>query len=259
MPQLQILHTEYLDYYKKKQPITLLKHLNKLKTKIGERNLFNFYNTQSSCYSSQIEGNIIDFDSFLKYKLSGMNTNPKSFAEIEDLIKGYEYAQKHVLNLKNLLKAHEISRATVIENPKYRGVFRDKEVYIVGNGKVVYTSAAEKKVNAEISKLINDIALLTKRELSLTETFYYASMIHLVFEKIHPFADGNGRMGRLLEKWFLAESIGKHAWLINSEKLYHQRQQSYYKNIHIGKTYEDLNFDLCLPFLLMLPMALRTK
>jgi Fic family protein len=84
-------------------------------------------------------------------------------------------------------------------------------------------------------------------------------MIHLCFVKIHPFADGNGRTARLLEKWFLASHLGTKAWYIASEKLYQTRLKSYYKNVDIGKTYESLNYDLSIPFLLMLPMALRIK
>ncbi|MBL0098191.1 MAG: Fic family protein [Bacteroidetes bacterium] len=34
-------------------------------------------------------------------------------------------------------------------------------------------------------------------------------MIHLVFVKIHPLNDGNGRSARLIEKWFLAQKLGK--------------------------------------------------
>jgi len=36
------------------------------------------------------------------------------------------------------------------------------------------------------------------------EVFYYVSLVHLAFVKIHRFIDGNGRIGWLLEKWFLA-------------------------------------------------------
>lgn len=94
-------------------------------------------------------------------------------------------------------------------------------------------------------------------DLSNKEIFYYASLIHLIFEKIHPFMDGNGRAGRLLEKWFLAEKLGKSAWSIQSEKYYAKHKAAYYQKIHIGYNYYALKMENCIPFLLMLPMALN--
>ncbi|WP_220392957.1 Fic family protein [Chitinophaga lutea] len=44
-------------------------------------------------------------------------------------------------------------------------------------------------------------------------------MIHLVFVKIHPRADGNGRSARLLEKWFLAVKLGKRHGLYNRKSI----------------------------------------
>jgi Fic family protein len=111
-------------------------------------------------------------------------------------------------------------------------------------------------VKEEISKLFSDIKELISRELSYKEIFYYASMIHLLFEKIHPFMDGNGRAGRLLEKWFLSEKIGENAWSIESEKYYARHRAEYYKKIHIGYNYYTLKMEQCVPFLLMLPMSL---
>ena len=84
-------------------------------------------------------------------------------------------------------------------------------------------------------------------------------MIHLVFLKIHPFEDGNGRTARLLEKWFLAEKMGEKAWYIPSEQYYYQHLSEYYRNVHIGQDYESLNFDRCLPLLWMLPDSLSSK
>lgn len=82
--------------------------------------------------------------------------------------------------------------------------------------------------------------------------FYYASLIHLVFVKIHPFQDGNGRAARLIEKWFLLEKPGVIAYSIQLEKNYYQNLEAYYHNIKIlGLEYENLDFKKSLDFLLM--------
>jgi Fic family protein len=74
---------------------------------------------------------------------------------------------------------------------------------------------------------------------------------------IHPFADGNGRSARLLEKWFLAEKLGAKAWQLPSEKFYVGNMQRYFLNLRrLGESLDTLNYDLSLPFLAMLPKCL---
>jgi Fic family protein len=60
--------------------------------------------------------------------------------------------------------------------------------------------------------LFGDIDTLLSSECDTLDIWYYAAMIHLVFVHIHPFSDGNGRMARLLEKWFLASKLGHVYW-----------------------------------------------
>ena len=110
-----------------------------------------------------------------------------------------------------------------------------------------------------MDKLLDDMATLLNAGLSIDEVFYFAAMIHLVFVKIHPFADGNGRTARLLEKWFIAAALGMEAWKIQSEKLYQTHLKAYYDGLDIGKEYGLVDYDLAFPFLKMLPMALRVK
>ncbi len=121
----------------------------------------------------------------------------------------------------------------------------------------VYMAVEPEFVNEELDKLFADIETLTKQSVNATHAFYYASIIHLWVAMIHPFADGNGRAARLAEKWFLSRTIGKVTWAIQSEKWYWDHRQEYYQNIALGYNYYALKWERCLPFLMMLPEALK--
>ena len=111
-----------------------------------------------------------------------------------------------------------------------------------------------------MDKLFQDINSLIKVELNPFQVLYYASLVHLVFVKIHPFQDGNGRTARLLEKWFLLENIGQKASSIQLEKNYFKRIKDYYSNIRkLGLKYEDLNYHNSLDFLLMTATGIDNK
>jgi Fic family protein len=112
------------------------------------------------------------------------------------------------------------------------GRVRTGNMYVTTpDGRIEYVATAPHVVEAELEKFFADVALLLSTELTLHGIFYFAALLHLVFVKIHPFDDGNGRCARLLEKWFLAAKLGEKAWLIQSEKQYYMQHQTYYANI----------------------------
>ena len=131
---------------------------------------------------------------------------------------------------------------------------------INSNDQIEYVATSPEKVHFELEKLFDDIKTLQTKELNSFEIFYYASLIHLVFVKIHPFQDGNGRTARLIEKWFLLQKIGETANSIQLEKNYYTKLKDYYNNIKkLGLEYEELNYKKSLDFILMTVESLNEK
>ena len=124
--------------------------------------------------------------------------------------------------------------------------------------RIEYVACEPDKVKSEWNKLFRDIKKLRKANLDILEVFYYAAFIHLIFLKIHPLQDGNGRTARLIEKWFLKEKIGQEAISIELEKNYYSNKPKYYDNIRdIGLEYKKLDYSKSLNFLLMTINSLK--
>lgn len=221
---------------------------------------FQFYNSVSSVYSSKIEGENIDFDSFYKHKFLNIKYKPDYTKKSDDLVLAYEFTLDNPLNLDNVLKTHSIlSRNLLPKN--HRGLIRNNPMFVLNaDDRIEYVAADPKIVKSEIDKLFSDISFLLQETLSLPETFYYAAYIHLVFVKIHPFQDGNGRTARLLEKWFLIEKLSKNIVSIELEKNYYKNLSDYYKNIKkLGLEYIDLDYSQSLDFLTMTISGLKIQ
>lgn len=218
---------------------------------------FSFYTSVSAVYSSKIEGEDIELDTYVKHKRFGIPFLPDHTQKTDDLYGAYQFAKANTCDRNNLLEAHRMLTSHILPEGR-RGRVRTGNMYVTTtDGKIDYVAASPFIVEAELDKLFGDLAKLLAMDLSLAEVFYFAAMLHLVFVKIHPFDDGNGRCARLLEKWFLAQKLGEKAWLIQSEKNYYAHHRTYYQNIRLlGLEYESLDYGAALPFLLMLPGAI---
>lgn len=254
--ELQLLRYDFFESYKKQLNVNLEMQFAEIEEKKDAVGGFDFYLASASTYSSNIEGNSVDFDTYFKNKTFNLSLKPKEMGEIDDLIEGYMFAQENEISLKTILQAHKIFAKNIMSSKKDIGAIRKTKVGVGSGGVLIYLAIEPEFVEEELRKLFQDIKLLSKEKLSFEEIFYFASMIHLVFVNIHPFADGNGRATRLLEKWFLATKLGSRGWNIQSEKNYFENRNSYYKNLQLGGNYFVINYSLCIPFLLMLPQSL---
>ena len=258
--KLKILSENYLMRYKQKLSDTPDELLLKMDKKKIQVDYFQFYNSVSSVYSSKIEGEDIDFDSFFKHKFMNIKFKPNYTKKADDLYSAYEFILNNKLSGQNIINIHKIISNNLLPKDQ-QGFIRNNPMFVLNNNdEIEYVASEPAIVKSELNKLFSDIEYLTKKELDSYEIFYFASLIHLVFVKIHPFQDGNGRTARLIEKWFLIEKLGKEAINIPSEKHYYSNLKDYYNNIKkIGFEYEELNYNYCIDFLLMLPNSMKNK
>jgi Fic family protein len=253
---LTLVPSQLLASYMAEVPVGLQQAFDALVDAEISTDNFSFYTSVSSVFSSKIEGEEIELDSYIKHKKFGIEFLPDYTRKIDDLYNAYTFAQANRLNETNIAKAHKLLGKNIVAK-NWQGRFRANNMYVAtAEGRIEYVAATPYQVASEMEKLYADVEVLLKQHLSIIEVFFYAAMIHLVFVKIHPWNDGNGRSARLIEKWFVAQKLGEKAWFIQSEKHYYQQHQIYYQNIRrLGLEYDHLDYSQALPFPLMLPHA----
>lgn len=252
--QLSIISDNLLEDYSRQVPANLKEKFELLHDAELSTSTFSFYTSVASVYSSRIEGEVVELDSYVKHKRDGIAFQPDYTQKIDDLYNAYSFAKDNTLNETHIVNAHKLLSNNILSK-QLQGQMRTQNMYVsTPDGRIEYVAASPYEVQNEMEKFYADLDYLLAAKLDISAVFYYAAMIHLVFVKIHPWNDGNGRSARLIEKWFLAQKLGEKAWFISSEKYYYDHHMLYYKNIrNLGLEYQELDYDKSLPFLLMLP------
>ena len=238
--------------------IDIEKEFSEIQLQPSEQHSFTCYTSVSVMSSSKIEGEQMEVDSYVKHKILNIEYLPELTQKPNDLYMAYMFANENRLTQTNFTEAHKLITAHLLPEIQ-QGAIRKTEMLVMEHktGRIQYEAAPLKIVKQRYTKFWSEVETLLSSNLSIEETFYYASFIHLAFVNIHPFGDGNGRISRLLEKWFLVEKLGEKAWFIQSEKFYYKNVNEYYKNLaRLGLYYEELNYEKSIPFLLMLPNSL---
>ena len=148
---------------------------------------------------------------------------PKDIKEVQNAYEIYERLEELNENsVKDLLLAHKIMTSELI---KESGRFRSKNAGVYQGDKLIHMGTLPEY----IPELINNLFLWLKK--SEEHPLIKAAVFHYEFEFIHPFQDGNGRIGRLWYSLILSKWKKFFAWL-PIESLVQKYQKEYYISIN---------------------------
>ena len=147
---------------------------------------------------------------------------PKDLLEVQNAIKVYEDIDSfNPLSIDDLLRAHkELMGGLVFE----AGRLRSGNVGVFAGDKLIHAGTPAKYVPNVLADLFSWLASGEVHPLITSCVFHYE------FEFIHPFQDGNGRMGRLWQTLILSRWNDLFAWL-PVETLVKEHQEDYYDTL----------------------------
>ena len=213
----------------------ILEYVSSISEKIGEVNASFIVETTPSLRkqnqiksihaSLQIEGNTLTEQQITAIIENKRVLGPsKDIQEVQNAIKVYEAISSYKFDsVKSFLKAHDTLMAGLIERP---GKFRNKGVGIVKGSKVEHIAPPAENE----TYLMNNLFDYLKKNDEIT--LIKSCVFHYEMEFIHPFIDGNGRMGRLWQTIILMSKYPVFQYL-PFETLISKSQEEYYKVLSI--------------------------
>ena len=181
--------------------------LNGLADRIPSRDLFiSMYVRKEALVSSQIEGTQCTLEDVLNPEIDE-NAN----ADVSDVV-NYVRAINHAIRRLETLplcnrlirETHAVLMNSVRGGDKTPGEFRVSQNWIGGAGSTLKTARYIPPNPQDMTACMSDLEKFMNAD-DETDPLIKAALLHYQFETIHPFLDGNGRIGRLLIPLFLME------------------------------------------------------
>lgn len=200
------------------------------------------YARKEATLSSQIEGTRATFSDLIKAEAGMADEVPNDVQEIKNYIKatnyGFERLETLPLSLRLIREIHAILMTGVRGENKTPGEFRRSQNWVGGYS---INTASYIPPSVEYLNVCLDNFEKFMHENDRMSPLVKVALIHSQFEMIHPFLDGNGRVGRLLIAFYLSANHILHKPTLYISKFIKRNRQTYYdclSNIHAKGDYE---------------------
>jgi Fic family protein len=192
--------------------------------------------------SSKIEGTQTNMEEALLAREDLPLDKRDDWEEVQNYIKAMEWAMEHLDKLpfsSRLIKeTHRVLLQGVRGDRKQPGEFRTSQNWI--GGATIKDAIFIPPVHSTVPELMSDIEkFIHNEELHIPELLKIG-LVHYQFETIHPFLDGNGRVGRLLIPLYLVSNGILQKPVLYLSDFFERNRQLYYDNLTIVREKNDL-------------------
>lgn len=193
--------------------------------------------------SSKIEGTQTNMDEALLEKEDLPLDKRDDWDEVQNYIKAMEWAIEHLDKLpfssRLIRETHRVLLQGVRGEKKQPGAFRISQNWI--GGATINDAVFIPPVHSTVPELMSDIEkFIHNEELHIPELLKIG-LAHYQFETIHPFLDGNGRVGRLIIPLYLVSKGILQKPVLYLSDFFERNRQLYYDNLTIVREKNDLD------------------
>jgi Fic family protein len=192
------------------------------------------YLTQEAVASSRIEGTQTSLEEVLQDQASGQATKSEDVAEVKAYLaatrQGFELIKSWPLSQRLVLELHRTLLTGVRGQERHPGEFRRMPVWVGTPPDDPTTAAYVPPLPPDLPELIADWEAYVNVP-DLSPTLVRCALMHYQFETIHPFLDGNGRIGRLLINLMLMEEGRMTTPLLYLSGYIEAHRQTYYQRL----------------------------
>ena len=224
-----------------KQSTILLARLDALGYALPNSNLFvSMYVRKEALLSSQIEGTQASLENIFDIESGIIPKNINDVEEVVNYIKALNYGVKKLttLPMRLIKELHAILLKGTRDAQKNTGNFKTIQNWIGPAGTTVHEATFVPPPPQEAKKAIEQLELYLHKKSTL-HPLVNCALIHYQFETIHPFLDGNGRIGRLLITFYLMWNKLLHKPLLYLSYYFKRHRQEYYDRLNMVRNKGD--------------------